>query len=62
MAEREYYHEAEIRDAVFKTGKKYRHLIQSHDMELKDALLLENVLMTFEMYLFNGDIQKEDVE
>ena len=62
MAEKEYYYEEEIRDAVLKTGKKYRHLIQSHEMELKEALLLENVLMTFEMYFFNGDIQKEDVE
>ena len=54
------YSEANIRKAVYKTAMKYHNLIDK--MDFKDMTIVENVLMNFEMFLFNGDIQAEDLE
>lgn len=54
------YSEEEIREAVKVTAQKY---LKSYDkMSFAEMVLVENVLMNFEMELFCGDICKEDLE
>ena len=56
----EMYSERQIRSAVHDVASKYGRWNQK--LEYRDIALVENVLMTFEMYLFNGDIQVKDLE
>ena len=59
MEKEKYYSETAIRDAVWETNKKYRDCMSI--MSFHDMILIENVLMNFEMRLFNGDV-REDAE
>lgn len=59
MTNKKAYNEKEIRDAVYETAQKYQECIGA--MSFHDMLLIENVLMNFEMRLFNGDV-REDAE
>ena len=58
MSEKQ-YSEKEIRKAVWELNKKYQNWIEK--MDFHDMLLIENVLMNFEMILFNGDVQSEEL-
>jgi hypothetical protein len=53
------YSEKNIRKAVEMTAFKYHNL--SEKMSFSEMAIVENVLMTFEMFLFNGDIRPEDI-
>ena len=53
------YSEDSIRRAVELTAMKYHNL--SEKMSFNDMAIVENVLMNFEMFLFNGDIKAEDL-
>ena len=54
------YSEEIIRTVVKRTARKY---LESYDkMSFAELVLVENVLMNFEMELFCGDICKEDLE
>lgn len=50
------YSEKEIRDAIWKLNKKYQNYVSI--MDFHDLLLIENLLMNFEMILFNGDVKE----
>jgi len=53
------YSERNIRKAVEMTAMKYHNLYEK--LSFNDMALIENVLMNFEMFLFNGDIKPEDL-
>jgi len=54
------YSEEVIRKAIKRTAKKY---LEAYDkMSFAELVLVENVLMNFEMELFCGDICKEDLK
>ena len=53
------YSEKSVRKAVEMTASKY--LDSSAPMSFNEMVIVENVLMTFEMFLFNGYIKEEDL-
>lgn len=53
------YSEESVRKAVEMTASKY--LNSSAPMSFNEMAIVENVLMTFEMFLFNGYIKEEDL-
>ena len=59
MSDCNFYTEEEIRKAILKLNEKYTG--EAEKMSFHDMLLIENVLMNIEMFLFNGDIRKETI-
>ena len=60
MGDERVYSESQIRDAVKQVMVKYQG--QLDKMSFSDMVTVENVLMTFEMFLFVGWVKPEDFE
>ena len=54
-----FYTEQQIRASISKLNEKYTG--EAEKMSFHDMLLIENVLMNIEMFLFNGDIREETI-
>ena len=60
MSDCYFYTEEEIRKAILKLNEKYTG--EAEKMSFHDMLLIENILMNIEMFLFNGDIREETID